>query len=76
MPGLLCHWDASFLSQVYQDLAETDKQRYIKEYLAYQETDVCKQFMRNKHPGLNKKAKLSEKGSKKKEKQVKVSSAS
>uniref|UniRef100_A0A0E9TV59 Uncharacterized protein n=1 Tax=Anguilla anguilla TaxID=7936 RepID=A0A0E9TV59_ANGAN len=32
--------------------------------------------MRNKHPGLNKKAKLSEKGSKKKEKQMKVSSDS
>lgn len=40
--------------QPYQEKAEADKQRYIREYLAYQETDTYKQFMRNKHPGLKK----------------------
>lgn len=38
----------------YQELANADKQRYIREYLAYQETDTYKQFIRNRHPGLKK----------------------
>ena len=42
------------MSQPYQELAEADKQRSIREYLAYQETDMYKQFIRNKHPALKK----------------------
>ena len=42
------------MSQPYQELAEADKQRSIREYLAYQEPDMYKQFIRNKHPTLKK----------------------
>ena len=42
------------MSQPYQELAEADKQRSIQEYLAYLETDMYKQFIRNKHPALKK----------------------
>ena len=42
------------MSQPYQELAEADKQRSIWECLAYQETDMYKQFIRNKHPTLKK----------------------
>ena len=39
-------------------MAEKDKERYIREYMAYQETDSYKEFMRKKYPGLAKKAKV------------------
>ena len=39
-------------------MAEKDKERYVKEYMAYQETDSYKEFMRKKYPGLAKKAKV------------------
>ena len=38
-------------------MAEKDKERYIREYMAYQETDSYKEFMRKKYPGLAKTAK-------------------
>ena len=41
--------------QSYIDVAEKDKARYIREYMAYQETDSYKEFMRKKYPGLAKK---------------------
>ena len=39
-------------------MAEKDKQRYIREYMAYQDTDSYKEFMRKKYPGLTKKSKV------------------
>ena len=39
-------------------MAEKDKQRYIREYMAYQDTDSYKEFMRKKYPGLVKKSKV------------------
>ena len=39
-------------------MAEKDKERYIREYVAYQETDSYKKFMRKKFPGLAKKQKV------------------
>ena len=35
-------------------MSERDKQRYIQEYMAYQDTDNYKQYIRNKHPALKK----------------------
>ena len=39
-------------------MAEKDKERYIREYMAYQDTDSYKEFMRKKFPGLTKKSKV------------------
>ena len=39
-------------------MAQKDKERYIQEYMAYQETDSYKDFMRKKFPGLSKSKKL------------------
>lgn len=47
--------------QCYIDMAEKDKERYIREYMAYQETDSYKEFMRKKYPGLAKKRKVEHK---------------
>ena len=47
-----------FPDKSYIDMAERDKERYIREYMAYQETDSYKEFMRRKYPGLAKKVKV------------------
>ncbi len=41
--------------QEYQLKAQEDKERYIQEYVAYQETDVYKNFIRQKFPTLQSK---------------------
>ena len=43
--------------QVYQERAQEDKERFIQEYVAYQETDSYKEFIRKKFPTLSKKIK-------------------
>ena len=47
-----------FTVQSYIDMAQKDKERYVREYMAYQETDSYKEFMRKKYPGLAKKRKV------------------
>lgn len=44
--------------QPFLDMAEQDKERYIRDYVAYQETDSYKEFMRKKYPGLSKRPRL------------------
>ena len=39
------------LPQRYFDTAEKDKERYMREYSAYQQTESYKQFMKSKYPG-------------------------
>ncbi|XP_064388489.1 high mobility group protein 20A-like [Halichondria panicea] len=39
----------------YQQKAQEDKERYIQEYVAYQETDIYKEFIRKKFPNLQSK---------------------
>ena len=50
-----------FPYQCYINMAEKDKERYVREYMAYQETDSYKEFMRKKYPGLAKKRKVEHK---------------
>ena len=40
------------LLQRYFDAAEKDKERYMKEYSAYQQTESYKQFMKLKYAGI------------------------
>ena len=40
------------LLQRYFDAAEKDKERYMKEYSAYQQTESYKQFMKLKYAGM------------------------
>ena len=47
--------------QSYIDMAQKDKERYVREYMAYQDTDSYKEFMRKKYPGLAKKRKVEHK---------------
>ena len=42
-------------TQEYQQKAQEDKERYIQEYVAYQETDIYKEFIRKKFPNLQSK---------------------
>lgn len=50
-----------FPLQAYIDMAQKDKERYVRQYMAYQETDSYKEFMRKKYPGLAKKHKVEQK---------------
>lgn len=50
-----------FPLQTYIDMAQKDKERYVRQYMAYQETDSYKEFMRKKYPGLAKKHKVEQK---------------
>ena len=56
-----------FSPQKYQGMADKDKQRYIQEYVAYQETDMYKAFMRDRHPSLKKSREEKRKADKRRE---------
>ena len=47
----------STLLQRYFDAAEKDKERYMREYSAYQQTESYKQFMKLKYTGMTQKQK-------------------
>ena len=47
------------LLQRYFDAAEKDKERYMKEYSAYQQTESYKQFMKLKYTGIAEDEKIS-----------------
>ena len=47
----------STLLQRYFDAAEKDKERYMREYSAYQQTESYKQFMKLKYTSMTQKQK-------------------
>ena len=49
----------STLLQRYFDAAEKDKERYMREYSAYQQTESYKQFMKLKYTGIVEDEKIS-----------------